>query len=171
MISQSYEAEQEKLSADIREYEEKQEARKDWNNDMNYFFSLVDKYTSIEKLTPQILNEFVDKILVHKAEKIDGRRVQKVEIYLNGIGKIEISEPEKSPEQEKIDQYWREKYQRRREYELNLRKKNLRAADAIVRVKEEKEKQRLIDEFNNDVKTGGLERMPVIPERLMQAAT
>jgi len=170
-ISQSYEAEQEKVSADIREYEEKQEARKDWNNDMNYFFSLVDKYTSIEKLTPQILNEFVDKILVHKAEKIDGRRVQKVEIYLNGIGKIEISEPEKSPEQEKIDQYWREKYQRRREYELNLRKKNLRAADAIVRVKEEKEKQRLIDEFNNDVKTGGLERMPVIPERLMQAAT
>ena len=46
-----------------------------------------------------MLNEFVDKVLVHRAEKIDGRRTQKVEVYLNFVGMIDFPEPEKTPEE------------------------------------------------------------------------
>jgi hypothetical protein len=46
-----------------------------------------------------MLNEYVDKILVHEAEKIDGERDQEVEVYLNYIGKFEPPEPELSPEE------------------------------------------------------------------------
>ena len=54
------------------------------------FLSLVHKYTDIQELTPAIINEFVDKVLIHKAERIDGERVQEIEVYLNFIGKVEL---------------------------------------------------------------------------------
>lgn len=54
------------------------------------FIFLVHKYTDIQELTPAIINEFVDKVLIHKAERIDGERVQEIEVYLNFIGKVEL---------------------------------------------------------------------------------
>ena len=50
----------------------------------------MDKYTAFDELTPSMLKEFVDKVLVHRAEKIDGRRTQNVEVYLNFIGMIDF---------------------------------------------------------------------------------
>jgi hypothetical protein len=46
-----------------------------------------------------MLNEYVDTILVHEAEKIDGERDQEVEVYLNYIGKFELPEAESSVEE------------------------------------------------------------------------
>ena len=54
------------------------------------FLLLVHKYTDIQELTPAIINEFVDRVLIHKAERIDGERVQEIEVYLNFIGKVEL---------------------------------------------------------------------------------
>lgn len=41
-------------------------------------------------MTPALLAEFIDKILVHSAEVIDGKRIVKVDIYFKGIGNIQI---------------------------------------------------------------------------------
>ena len=41
----------------------------------------------------------MDKILVHKAEKIDGERVMEIEIYLNFIGKVELPAQELTEEE------------------------------------------------------------------------
>ena len=46
-----------------------------------------------------MINEFIDKIIVHAPEKIDGDRVQEVEIYLKFIGRFELPEPELTPEE------------------------------------------------------------------------
>lgn len=51
------------------------------------------------KLTTPMINEFIDKIIVHAPEKIDGDRVQEVEIYLKFIGRFELPEPELTPEE------------------------------------------------------------------------
>ena len=48
-----------------------------------------------------MINEFIEKILVHAPEKVDGDRVQEVEIYLKFIGKFELPVPELTPEEEK----------------------------------------------------------------------
>ena len=40
-----------------------------------------------------MINEFIDKILVHAPYYIEGERMQEVEIYLNFIGKFEIPQP------------------------------------------------------------------------------
>ena len=49
---------------------------------------MVKRYTEIEKLTPEIVLELVEKVIVHHAENIDGVRRQKVEIIYNCVGAI-----------------------------------------------------------------------------------
>lgn len=174
MLSSSYEEEQKKLLADIQIYEKSLEEQQESRCDLDSFYELVDKYTSFEELTTKMLNEFVEKVLVHKAEKLDGRRTQKVEVYLNFIGCVEFPAPEKTAEelkQEEIDKFWRDKYQRTREYELARRKKQIAKANEILDAQEEAEKERMIQEFSNEVKRVELENMPVIPERLMNTGT
>ena len=55
---------------------------------IEYFMRLVRKYTCIEELTAEIIREFVTKIYVHKAETIDGRKVQRICIVYNCIGEF-----------------------------------------------------------------------------------
>lgn len=52
------------------------------NHDLNAdgFLQIVRKYSSVEELAPDILHEFIDKIVVHHREK-----VQRIEIYYNMI--------------------------------------------------------------------------------------
>ena len=42
------------------------------------------------ELTTEILHEFIDKVVVHHRQQIDGQTVQKVEIYYKIVGKVEI---------------------------------------------------------------------------------
>ena len=46
-----------------------------------------------------MINEFIEKIIIHAPEKIDGDRVQEVEIYLKFIGRFELPEPKLTPEE------------------------------------------------------------------------
>ncbi len=67
--------------------------------DAEGFLRLVRKYTDIKELTPEILHEFIDKIVVHHREMQFGKTVQKVEIYYEMIGKIEL--PRMNPTEKK----------------------------------------------------------------------
>ena len=58
------------------------------------FLALVKKYTDFSELTPAMINEFVEKILVHQAEGKGASRTQEVEIFFNFIGKVEIPRKE-----------------------------------------------------------------------------
>jgi site-specific DNA recombinase len=55
---------------------------------VDHFLTLVRKYTDIKELTAEIIREFVEKIYVYKAERIDGRRVQRIKIVWNCIGEF-----------------------------------------------------------------------------------
>lgn len=68
---------------------------------MEQFLALAKKYTDFSELTTTMINEFIDKILVHEPEKVDGDRVQEVEIYLKFIGRFDLPEPELTPEEAK----------------------------------------------------------------------
>jgi len=52
------------------------------------FTAIIEKYLDIKELNKTVLNELIDKIEVHEAEKIDGKRVQKVDIYYRFIGNL-----------------------------------------------------------------------------------
>ncbi|NLT10627.1 MAG: DUF4368 domain-containing protein [Ruminococcus sp.] len=116
-----------------------------------------------------MINEFVEKVIVHRAEKVDGRRVQTVEVYLNFIGMIDFPEPEPDYEQEKIDEYWRDRYRRSKERELARRKKVLAEENIILDAKHQAEWERKLQEYKDEIDTVGPENMSVIPALLETA--
>ena len=50
----------------------------------------VRKYTDPQELTSELLNDLVDKIIVHAPDKSSGHRKQKIEIYYNTVGIIDL---------------------------------------------------------------------------------
>ena len=91
-MSATYEAEQSQLTERAAELEKLLSDARQKAINADYFLSLVRKYTDIQELDAQIIREFVEKILVFKTEKVDGRRVQRIRIIYNCIGAIDIPE-------------------------------------------------------------------------------
>lgn len=56
------------------------------------------RITQLTKLTPELVHEFIQKIVVSKPEYRDGKRYQGVEIYYNGVGIIREPSPEEMEE-------------------------------------------------------------------------
>ena len=91
-LFQKYQKEQEKLELKVTELE-KQVIRVDEASDNSQrFLDLITKYADLQELDTPIINELCDKILIHQAEKIDGKRVQKIEIFYRFIGKIPVGQ-------------------------------------------------------------------------------
>ena len=96
-----YEEEQKTLLSSAAEREQQLTVFEEDTDRAEQFLALAKKYTDFSELTTPMINEFVEKILVHAPKKIDGDRVQEVEIYLNFIGHFEAPAPELTPEEEK----------------------------------------------------------------------
>ena len=96
-----YEAEQKSLVASVTDAEQRLSCFEEDTDRAAQFLSLAKKYTDFSELTTPMLNEFIDKIIVHAPEKIDGDRVQEIEIYLKFIGRFELPEPELTAEEAK----------------------------------------------------------------------
>ena len=94
-----YEAEQKTLQASVTEAEERLSAFAEDTARVEQFLELARKYTDFSELTTPMINEFVEKIIVLAPEKIDGDRVQEVEIHLRFIGRFELPAPELSEEE------------------------------------------------------------------------
>lgn len=55
------------------------------------FINVVNKYeTGIKKLTPEIVDDFIEQIEIFEAKKIDGKRQQKINIHFKGIGLVDF---------------------------------------------------------------------------------
>ena len=87
-LSQEYEKEQKTLTTRIRELQEVLEKAKEQSDNVTRFMRIVRKYTEINELTPEIVREFVEKVIVHEKQVIDGKRTQAVEIIYNCVGAI-----------------------------------------------------------------------------------
>ena len=143
MLSESYEQEQRELKTAIEENERAvSEYEKDSVN-IDSFISLVKKYTDFSELTAPMINEFIDKIIVHAPDRSSGDRVQKVDVYLNFIGNIEVPAPDPTPEeieQMKIKQYWKERYRKTKDRELARRKKQREELNARIDMENERKR-------------------------------
>lgn len=94
-----YEQEQKSLHQSIAEAEAAVSGFEADTVKVDRFLEIARKFTDFSELTTPMINEFIDKILVHAPEKVDGDRVQEVEIYLKYIGKFEAPVPEPTPEE------------------------------------------------------------------------
>lgn len=87
-LSVSYEQEQAELSTTVSALKQELIRAKEQSNNTDKFIRIVRKYTEITELTPEIVREFVHKVVVHQAEKVDGKRTQMIELYFNYVGQI-----------------------------------------------------------------------------------
>ena len=92
-LSLDYENEQRDLNGQAVLLREEIEAAESKSADVSRFLSIVKQYTEIPELTPFILHEFVEKIVIHNATDPHSRtnRRQEVDIYYKGIGILEMS--------------------------------------------------------------------------------
>ena len=89
-MSSKYENEQKELRKKVKSLQDSIERSKSKAATADIFMSAVRKYTRAKKLTPRMLNELVQKIEVHQAEKIDGTWVQRITIHYNCVGAISL---------------------------------------------------------------------------------
>ena len=98
-MTASYEDEQKTLEFRVRELKAAIGTVTENASNVDAFLKLVRRYTDIQELTAEIIREFVEKIYVYKAERIDGKRVQRIKIVWNCIG--EFTPPDKCKKDEK----------------------------------------------------------------------
>ena len=72
-----YEAEQNSLQASVTEAEQRVSSFEEDTVRVEQFMELARKYTDFSELTTMMINEFIDKIIIHAPEKVDGDRVDR----------------------------------------------------------------------------------------------
>lgn len=103
-LTVSLENEQKQLKAAIPEMEATLEATTDKAADLQRFIERARRVTRLTELTPEIVHEFIGKIVVSKPDKLNGKRHQRVDIYYNTIGLWVAPDPEEL-EQEYLAYY------------------------------------------------------------------
>ena len=80
-LSKGYEDEQSKLKATAAELTAIIDNAEQKSSDMTAFLAIAKKYEHITELTPKIMHELIDKIVVHEADKSSGKRIQDIVIH------------------------------------------------------------------------------------------
>ncbi|MCD8328262.1 MAG: recombinase family protein [Ruminococcus sp.] len=89
-MNAAYETEQHTLESRVAELKSLITSEKENSANVDAFLSIVRKYSDIQELTAEIIREFVEKIYVYNAEKVNGKRVHKIRIVWNCIGEFDI---------------------------------------------------------------------------------
>ncbi len=89
-LSLNYEKEQKDLKEKINELSTTIDKTIQKQIDLTTFITKVKKYTEIKELTPEIVNELIDKIYVYEKTKLNGKKYQQIDIHYSGVGIIGI---------------------------------------------------------------------------------
>ena len=92
-LSADYEAEQRQLKERAAELQGELAKAQEATVNAEKFMNIVRKYTSFEELTPTLLREFIEKIVVHECSYDENKnRRQEIEIYYSFVGKVDLPE-------------------------------------------------------------------------------
>mgnify|MGYP004629023311 FL=1 len=87
-MTEKYDAKSKKLQSDIEKIENHFSAVDKQQINTEMFIEIIRKYRYIRKLTPQIVSDLIDKIVVGERQNIDGVWVQQFDIYYRFVGLI-----------------------------------------------------------------------------------
>ena len=145
-LDAQYEKEQTELTAEISVLEKAVKSYEKHEKDADRFIALIDKYENFDKLTIAMLNEFIEKILVHERDRKGSiQTTQEVEIYFNFVGRFvppAFGEVELTPEElEEI----RKREERKDRLHQNYLKRKARGAQKRYEDKIKKRKKAEIE--------------------------
>ena len=90
----AYEKEQAELKAVLETDTEELKAYEMDSAKISSFLAIAKKYRNADELTTPMIYAFIEKILVHAPEKLEGKRHVQIDIYLNFIGNFHVPAPE-----------------------------------------------------------------------------
>ena len=98
------------------------------------FMRLVKKYSEFDEITTPMLNEFIDRVLIHEPVYGEKRshRTQEIEIHFNFIGKIGLPNVSEPVDWEKIEQE-KEKARKERKKQYDKERRARLKAEAALR--------------------------------------
>ena len=100
ILNNQYETEQVTLSKEIKDLEHQISRYKKEIDRARKFISLISRYENFDELTTTMINEFVEKIIVHERDRKGSQTSkQKIAIYFNFIGNYELPQAELSEEE------------------------------------------------------------------------
>jgi site-specific DNA recombinase len=103
MITKRYDDEQISLKKKISALQAEIDAEKRHKSSAANFLRTVRKYTEIEALTPTIVNELIQKIVVHQAQGTGRSKTQQLEIYYNFVGVLDVPQVMALPQSVTVD--------------------------------------------------------------------
>ena len=164
VLDAQYAKEQASLTAEIATLEKAVGDYEKHEKSADRFIALIDKYQNFDKLTNTMLNEFVDKILVHeRARKGSRETTQEVEIFFNFVGRFvppAFAEVELTPEElEEI----RKREERKDKLHQNYLKRKASGAQKRYEDKIKAAKKAEMDEKKNAIRAEDIARGVFIP--------
>ena len=94
ILAMAFEDEQKDLKAALPGMQSYLETETDKTENMQKFVEKVKRLTEIKELTPELIHEFIDRIVVHAPRYLDGKRHQLIDIYYSSVGIIWYLDPE-----------------------------------------------------------------------------
>ena len=163
VLDAQYSKEQSELADEIAVLETSITAFEGNTKSAGKFISLIEKYENFDNLTISMLNEFVEKILVHERERKGSRdTTQEVEIYFNFIGRFVPPSFEKEPTPEELEEQRKREERKDRLHQNYLRRKESGKAQAYER-KVMPKKQAEMAEKNAAIRAEDIEKGVFIP--------
>ena len=92
IFSTDYENEQRALREEVSALQKQLDDAENNCTNINSFLKMAKRYTDFDELTPAMVRDLIEKIIVHEGDKSSGHREQRIEIYYNFIGAAENSE-------------------------------------------------------------------------------
>lgn len=115
LLSAEYETEQSELEQSMKKLQTELDGFNADSVRADRFIEITKRYTDFSELTTPMIHEFIEKIIVHEADKSSGEREQRVDIYLNFIGKFDVPASKPTPEEIAEEEKQRRKREQRRE--------------------------------------------------------
>lgn len=146
ILNSQYETEQRALSKEIEDLELVISRYENETDRVRKFISLISRYENFDDLTNTMINEFVEKIIIHERDRKGSQTSkQKIEIYFNFVGNYEVPKEELSEEERsKLEEEERKINERRDRLHQNYlkRKANGKQQEYEERYKERREQKK-----------------------------
>ena len=120
-----YDSEQAELESKMETMKSEIAEDKSSSADIRHFISLIRKCKNPTEISDSMFNELVDKIVVYEAEGAGNARTQKVDIYFNYVGQVDIAytEEELAKLKAQKEQEERQRMEKQRKREKAYREK------------------------------------------------
>lgn len=91
-----YDREQTALETEIEDLQAQIDSFNEDSTKADKFIAVVRRYTDFTELTTPMLNEFIEKVVVHEATGGRTDRKQKIDVYFNFVGQVELPPPDRA---------------------------------------------------------------------------